>query len=448
VTPIFKLLYRLYRLFSRLHYRAQRRYTPTGQVVLLCCLIGASIGIDTENTVTYQGFALLLCLLLVARCGSLFFRMSFSATRLAPRLGTVGQPLYYRVRLRNLTAKPQIGLCVLEDLADPRPSFSEWLAVQLEQEKLVRSFQFSALRRTNPFKVAVSKAAVVDPVLPSQETGVRVELTPLRRGVLRFTGVTVARPDPLGLVRALRKLALPQSVLILPKRYRLPAIALPGTVKYHRGGVALASNIGQSEDFVALRDYRHGDPVRHIHWRSWAKTGKPVVKEFEDEFLVRHALVLDTFIPQSHSELFEEAVAVAASFASTIETQESLLDLLFVGPESYCFTAGRGLAHADQLLEVLASVRPCRGKPFSSLEHLLLNHINVVSGCIFVLLAWDNPRQSLIRKLVTQGVPLLVLVITSPGQGRTLKPGPLSGQPSRFRALEFGKIEQQLALLS
>src|SRR5205085_1884082 len=51
------------------------------------------------------------------------------------------------------------------------------------------------------------------------------------------------------------------------------------------------------------------------------------------------------------AELFEEAVSVAASFACTIDTQESLLDLLFVGPQAFCFTIGRGVAHADQMLE-------------------------------------------------------------------------------------------------
>jgi uncharacterized protein (DUF58 family) len=55
------------------------------------------------------------------------------------------------------------------------------------------------------------------------------------------------------------------------------------------------------------------------------------VKEFEDEFFVRHALVLDTFTDEPHSEILEEAVSVAASFACTVLTQESLLDLLFVG---------------------------------------------------------------------------------------------------------------------
>ena len=57
----------------------------------------------------------------------------------------------------------------------------------------------------------------------------------------------------------------------------------------------MASSVGESEEFVSLRDYRRGDPMRHIHWKSWAKTGKPIVKEFQDEFFVRHALILDTF---------------------------------------------------------------------------------------------------------------------------------------------------------
>ena len=62
-------------------------------------------------------------------------------------------------------------------------------------------------------------------------------------------------------------------------------------------------------------------------------------------------------------------MSVAASFACTLPTQESLLDLLFVGPQSYCFTAGRGVAHVEQMLEILASVRACSDQPFRALEH-------------------------------------------------------------------------------
>jgi len=37
---------------------------------------------------------------------------------------------------------------------------------------------------------------------PQDEVQVRLELTPLRRGVLRFEGLRLARPDPLGLFRS------------------------------------------------------------------------------------------------------------------------------------------------------------------------------------------------------------------------------------------------------
>ncbi len=170
-------------------------------------------------------------------------------------------------------------------------------------------------------------------------------------------------------------------------------------------------------------------PLRHIHWRSWAKAGKPIVKEFEDEFFVRHALVLDTFDDEPHSEVLEEAVSVAASFACTVLTQESLLDLLFVGAQSYCFTAGRGLAHADQMLEILASVRACGDKPFATLEHLVLGHVSVVSGCICVLQKWDEARKAFGGKTARAARAGAGAVVIAPPGKTNWTPGPCA--PSR-----------------
>jgi uncharacterized protein (DUF58 family) len=161
---------------------------------------------------------------------------------------------------------------------------------------------------------------------------------------------------------------------------------------------------------------------------------------------VRHALVLDTFDGEPNSELLEEAVSVAASFACTVLTQESLLDLLFVGNQSYCFTAGRGLAHADQMLGILASVRACRDKPFAALEHLVIGHVAMVSGCICVLQKWDDARKQFVNELRALGVPLLVLLVVLPG-GKKVDAGPLRDEPENFHVLEIGKIEEQLAQL-
>ena len=119
--------------------------------------------------------------------------------------------------------------------------------------------------------------------------------------------------------------------------------------------------------------------------------------------------------------------------------------MLFVGPQSYCFTAGRGLGHAEQMLEVLASVRPCHDHPFRSLELLVLTHVSSLSGCICVLVAWDEERRQFLEKLLRIGVPVLALVIVEPGANVDLDPGPLRDQPGSFHVLEAGNIEQGLA---
>jgi uncharacterized protein (DUF58 family) len=225
----------------------------------------------------------------------------------------------------------------------------------------------------------------------------------------------------------------------------MPAFELPGTMKYQLGGVSLASSVGESEEFVALREYRPGDPLRRMHWKSFAKLGKPIVKEHQEEFFVRHALVLDTFGGPGESELFEEAVSVAASLAFTIRNQDSLLDLMFAGPRAYCFTTGRGVGHIEQILEVLASVQASRENNFSSLEHLVVTHAAELSGCVCIFLSWDLERQRLVTALLSRHVPLRVFVVT-PTQ-EPLPAGVMAAQAGHFHTLPIGKIAETLAAL-
>jgi hypothetical protein len=99
------------------------------------------------------------------------------------------------------------------------------------------------------------------------------------------------------------------------------------------------------------------------------------------------------------------------------------------------------------MLEILASVKPCQEHPFSSLEHLVLEHVNLVSGCVCVLLAWDAPRHQFVRKLKELGIPLRVFVIGPRGAGDKVDPGPMRDEPQNFRVLEIGRVEQELAQL-
>lgn len=447
MRPLFRILYQFYRGFAWTLAWVRRRFTLAGITVLIGALITGLMSVDTENNRDYQAFALLAGFLAVGFVFSFGFRGRFGVDRALPRFGTVGLPLQYKVRIANLASSPQGGLTLLEQVHEPRPQFQEWFEAQLDEQRRSRSFRISQVRRTSPFRrVRTQEVSLEGAIPPGQSREVRLELTPLRRGLLRLETLLVARTDPLGLCRGFVRVRVPQTLLVLPRRYRLPPLALPGHEKYQQGGVAQASHVGQSEEFVALRDYRRGDPLRHIHWRSWARVGRPVVREFEDEFFVRHALVLDTFVDAEQSDLFEEAVSVAASFVCTITTQESLLDLLFVGPQSYCFTSGRGLAHADQMLEILASVRTCRDRPFQALEALVFEHATLLSGCVCVLMNWDSERQEFVRKLRVLGVPVLVLVMRE-ADAPPLEPGPMQDSPEALHGLEPGSIEETLSRL-
>jgi uncharacterized protein (DUF58 family) len=412
-----RFFYLNFRIFHAIRFWMRRRFPPAGRLILAGAGASAILGLDTRLSTAYQVFTFLVSLLVLAWVWNLFFKIQFSARRILPRFGTAGVPLAYRVEIHNQTRTPRKGMWLMEDMQDPRPDFQSFLSSPEPGED-----------RRNPLDRAMgfyrwewlahqNEAARIYPLeLPPIPAGARetvwVKMEPQRRGILHFTGLTLARPDPFGLYNGLASIPLPQSLTILPCRYALPRFRLPGTRQYQTGGVSLTGSVGDSEEFISLRDYRPGDPIRRIHWRSLAKTGRPVVKEFKGEFFVRHALILDTFQQAEHSDIFEAAVSVAASFACTVQTQESLLDLMFVGSEFYCFTSGMGLGNPDRLLEILAAVRPCHDKPFETLSTAADGRASALSGAVCVLLEWDEARRAFVRRLQALGVSVLVLVVT------------------------------------
>ena len=439
-----RLIYKIVRFNHFLRQWIVRQLTPGGLGLLGCLLLFGLIGLDIKRSVSYQVFAFLLALLGVAIASSRFGRYRFSARRRLPRFGTVGVPLTYRVFLHNNTQRNRKGLSLTEAFSDTFPSFQDFKRISKEKKGGLQWRRAWAKLLSQGRQAFVWAIAL--PELPAHcETEIIGEVVPLRRGLLQFKKMTIACPDPIGFVNRCVTLALPQAVLILPKRYRLPEIDLPGGRRHQAGGLALAASVGDSEEFRALREYRPGDSPRKIHWKSWAKTGKPIIKEEQAEYSVRHALVLDTFQSEAHSEAMEEAVAIAASLAYSLQTQESLLDLVFTGTEAHTFTAGRSLGNTERLLELLASVVACRDKSFDSLLPVVQERLSMLSGCICLFLDWDSDRKALVEQLQSARVPTLVLVISGEkGLSEPVDMSCLSDRQSRLHVLHVGSIQEDL----
>lgn len=419
----------------------RRRFTVIGA----CLLIGLAVTLGTANqeqTMGFPTFLLLAAVIAIAGAFAPFFRVRFSVDREAPRLVTAGEPFILPVRIRNQTAVPQVGLDYSEDLHEAKLTSQDVL------NRLREAATFRPIGVGGPTTRGSRCPPVAVPVIqPGAVVEIPVAITAWRRGPLLLAGGLVSRTDPFGIFRAFCRTAAPQTVLVLPMRYPLPPLALPGQSREQADGAALATGIGQSEEFVALRDYRRGDPLKHVHWRSAARTGRLVVKEYQDEHLMRHGLVLDTCCPATDDLRFEEAVAVAASFACTIPDQESLLDLLLVGDTAVHVTSGRGLGSTQQMLEVLATVRPTRRPQFDAVEALIARHRDSLSSCLVLLLAWDAPRRAVIRRLRAQRLPVIVMLLLPHGQSAPTDHGDPDEQPDRLIVLESGKIAEGLRAL-
>jgi uncharacterized protein (DUF58 family) len=235
------------------------------------------------------------------------------------------------------------------------------------------------------------------------------------------------------------------TVTVLPRRFRLPPIEMPGNARFQIGGDATSNSIGNAGEFVGLRDYRKGDSLRQIHWKSWARMGRPIVKELEDTHYPRYGLVLDTFAGTGELALFEDAVSVAASFAATIDTHESLLDLMFIKDQAHVVTAGRGLARAEKLLEVLAAVESEATPDFDQLLRLVLRHRDELTSCLIILAGWDERRHTFIRALGKGGVQAVPIIV---GDGPPPPQVPGHWVQSGHLARDLRRLPTRLAPLS
>jgi uncharacterized protein (DUF58 family) len=414
-----RLLFRNFTLAHRIGAGFRRRVSPLGRLMLLMLVLAAVFGFDTHGAATYQWFTLLAALFGISLLWLVLSRRRFPVVAVArdlPRHATVGEPLRYTLIFTLAGGRPQRGLSVLDRLGGEATGWKEFQAAVDPEEARRNAFDryvgyykwrwlVHAKRGAN-----LEEQAVPD-LSPGRGIALTMELIPRRRGRLQFDGLSLLRPDPFGLLRSWREIPLPGSCRVLPKRYPASPLPAAGGRAYQRGGVALANSVGDSEEFMSLREYRPGDPVRNIDWRGSAKRDRWLVKEFQDEYFVRRALVLDTFCPPARAGDFEAAVAVAASLAMRGPERDALLDLMFVEREAHCFTAGRGLSHAAGLLEILAAVRPSPRADFSALAQNVLQRAAMLSSVTCVLLDLDEARRRFCAALAARGLSVAELLV-------------------------------------
>jgi uncharacterized protein (DUF58 family) len=190
-----------------------------------------------------------------------------------------------------------------------------------------------------------------------------------------------------------------------------------------------------------VRPYRPGDSPRHIHWRSVARTGQLISKEFADEAQPGLTLIIDLFaysypLTDTKHTPFEWAIKCAASLGDYARTQGYALHLL---GDDEALAAPTGSVTWDSLLQYLAHLQPTGKRP---LDQVIGRR--VTQQFVAVILPWpDSAALDSLRSLRQQGIHVLAVLI-DPASFPTAGPSAdtfsatLRAQEIETRVIQFG----------
>ncbi|MBP6684299.1 MAG: DUF58 domain-containing protein [Leucobacter sp.] len=342
--------------------RATQTVTPAGWLALAATVLGAALGMSygwVEAWFVALLFGLLLVIALPFLLGNRAYLVRISVDRLRV---VAGSAVDVHVHIENSSRRP-------------------------------------ALPATAELPVGDALREVAVPFIPGRGTAeLSVAVDAAKRGVIEVGPLTLARRDPLGLLR--REVTWRDTHLV---RVHPQTVALPpgsaGMVRDLEG--APSTRITDSDlSFHAVREYLPGDALRHVHWKSTAKSGTLMVRQYEESQTARAAVLFDSDFGSYASEAeFELGVSIAASVA---------LQAVREGRERYIATAagwlpGRTRATSDGLAEL----------PSRTVQHLLdaWAELNAVEE--------PPPIEWLARSLAESRRPLSVVTIVT-GSGPEL----------------------------
>ena len=100
-----------------------------------------------------------------------------------------------------------------------------------------------------------------------------------KRGVFPLGHLTITSTDAFGIVSRQKIFRATEEVVVYPAVTELPWFYIPEKGLL-RGSRATRPTQAVTPQASSVRDYMHGDPLRHIHWPSTARKGQFMVKQF------------------------------------------------------------------------------------------------------------------------------------------------------------------------
>jgi uncharacterized protein (DUF58 family) len=254
--------------------------------------VGITVGvgfaaINTGNNLLYLLLGMMFSLIIASGVLSEMSLRGLEVSRVPPGRLHARRPVLMGIGLKNKKGRLPSFSIEVEDLVDERPLDKKCYFLKLPAGRL-------------------------------QHTSYRHSFQ--RRGRYTFTGFQLSTKFPFALFRKSRTVELRSEVIVYPQ---LVPLGPPPPPRAHAMGEEARGRPGRRGEFGGLHRFREGDDPRDIHWRSSARLGRTMVREYEDETARRVSIFLDNSLPDGEAcadedarEGLERAVSVAASLAA------------------------------------------------------------------------------------------------------------------------------------
>ena len=364
-------------------------YSREGRALLLLSVLVGCSSLDVRFTQGHQLFAMLVALLFM----SLLTRPFFGARSLrvavqSPERVAAGMAARFDVLLENT------GPRTLTSLRIERP-FLPWDG----------TWQ--------------SDVAGVAELLPGERTRVTTAATFVARGEHHLDHFEVGALVPLGLATGAKRTSGGVRFLVVPTVANVVSMRLEHRIPERRGRSVPSRRAGQA-DIAGVRPYRPGDELKHLHARTWARTGQPHVRQYVDEREDRIALAVLVDGPDAREHVKEAALSLAAGAAARLAFHESGLDNLSINDEWFDVMPRSGAKALDRVLDRLGvhelTRRSCSAG--SSFRQRLAG----ISTLVLITAGSTRCAREIVDIAAARGIPCRWAIVTEPGYAKASVP--------------------------
>ncbi|MCW8131175.1 MAG: DUF58 domain-containing protein [Planctomycetota bacterium] len=400
--------------------RTMRRMTMDGWIFLALAL---ACGLVAARAAHLANIPLLVCLVLLSVLYSALVLGNsalrhLEVTRHCAERTFAGESVSVTLTVRNNARAPIAGLALAEDLRSlVRRGVPAAAGGAPRVESSQESQRMLPMALGTPRPVLPSTGQAFATVIPARSVErVRYVFVKRERGIYGFGRTRMSTVFPFGFWRTQTERRVPGRLVVYPRLGEIETSFFQ-EMEDALQRIRRARPSREEQDFRSLREYRHGDNPKWIHWRSSAKQGRALVKEFEEPQTRRVLLLLDTNLQRMGTRRlpsFELEMSFAATAARELVRRGCDVSCATLPPETppAMLTVSRERRNLDVFLELLAGLQPDNTRTLADLRthisreqlrHVFVLVLGLGSARLNADLTWLRSTDNVVKMLDLRG---------------------------------------------